>query len=51
MRIVFLLLTFASFVFANIPAKTNTPYSQVITKSKKDGFQHTIAKISCVWSG
>jgi len=26
-------------------AITNTPYAQVITKSKEDGFQHMIAKI------
>jgi hypothetical protein len=47
MRIVFLLLIFASFVFANIPTQTiiNTPYAQVNTKSKEDGFQHMIAKI------
>ena len=37
MRIVFLLLTFASFVFANIPPQPNTPYAQVITESKEDG--------------
>jgi hypothetical protein len=47
MRIVFLLLIFAaSFVFANIPTQPITPYAQVNTKSKEDGFQHTIAKIS-----
>jgi hypothetical protein len=48
MRVLFLLLVFASFVFANIPTQTiiNTPYAQVNTKSKEDGFQHTIAKIS-----
>jgi hypothetical protein len=48
MRVLFLLLVFASFVFANIPTQTiiNTPYAQVITKSKEDGFQHMIAKIS-----
>jgi hypothetical protein len=53
MRIVFLLLAFASFVLANIPTQTitNTPYAQVITKSKEDGFQRMLAKISCVWSG
>jgi hypothetical protein len=47
MRILFLLLTFASFVFANIPTQTiiNTPYAQLITNSKEDGFQHMIAKI------
>jgi hypothetical protein len=48
MRIVFLLLAFASFVLSNIPTQTiiNTPYAQVNTKSKEDGFQHMIAKIS-----
>jgi hypothetical protein len=47
MRVLFLLLAFASFVFANIPTQTiiNTPYAQVNTKSKEDGFQHMIAKI------
>jgi hypothetical protein len=45
MRVLFLLLTFASFVFANIPTQTitNTPYAQVITKSKEDGFQRMLA--------
>jgi RHS repeat-associated protein len=39
MRVLFLLLAFASFVFANITTKTiiNTPYAQVITESKEDG--------------
>jgi hypothetical protein len=40
MRVLFLLLTFASFVFANIPTQTitNIPYAQVMTESKEDGF-------------
>jgi len=50
MRIVFLLLAFVSFVLANIPTQTYTPYAQVITESKEDGFQRMLAKISCVWS-
>jgi hypothetical protein len=31
MRIVFLLLVFASFVFANIPTQTYTPYGKLIS--------------------
>jgi hypothetical protein len=46
MRVLFLLLTFASFVFANIPTQTNTPYAQVITESKEDAFQRMLAKVS-----
>jgi hypothetical protein len=47
MRVLFLLLAFVSFILANIPTQTilNTPYAQVNTKSKEDGFQHMIAKI------